>query len=40
MIFCYAKSTRSFTPMWRHIKNMTLGLQIKELKQTRQWECN
>jgi hypothetical protein len=40
MIFCYAKLPRSFTHVWRHIKNMTLGLQIKELKQASQWQCN
>jgi hypothetical protein len=40
MIFCYAKSPRSLTPMWHHIKNMTLGLQIKKLKQACQWKCN
>jgi hypothetical protein len=27
-------------PMWRHIKNMKLGLQIKKLKQACQWKCN
>jgi hypothetical protein len=40
MIFGYVQSLHALTPVWHHIKNMTLDLQIKELKQARQWQCS